>query len=156
MAAIVADLCDAMVSRINGATLSQPFTVKRGWLELVQRQTMQAEDPISILIVPDTLGAYAFDLKPRTAMEWDIGIWIDKSIINDPLNPTVVNLETTDAVAGFVEEIVLLFAANRLLQTATVQGKCIKIEAVPVYDQQQLSELRIFRALIKTTYRVTQ
>ena len=148
MSAIIVDICNAVVTKLEGATFNQEFTVSRGWLELVQRQKMHDTDPISVLVVPGMLGVYAFDLTPRVAFDWEVGLWIDKSI--------EANVATIDPVAEFVEQVTQLFAANRILNAGSRKAKCIQIEADPVYDEKQLSELRIFRALIKITYRVTQ
>lgn len=149
MSAIVADIGDGLINFLKSKNLGQPYTIERAWVTTDYRQYMLETDLISVIIAPSTLVPSAFDLKPRIAFDWDLGIWIDKA--------TEVTTAAVDPLVEFMETIVFLLASNRQIQTPAGRwAQCMKIEGQPSYDQNQMLELRIFRSLILVTYRVTQ
>lgn len=146
MAALCVQISDAIVSLIEGATLNQSFTVERQWVEDQQRENMKETDPAFIVVVPRTLNVSAFDLKPRNAYNWDIGIWIDK----------VVDTTTTDCdpIAEFMEQVVTLLATNRNFVIGPIHAQLVGIGPHPTYDATQLLDIRVFRSVFVATYRV--
>lgn len=148
MAAICVQIADAVKSLIQTATLSLDFVIERAWVETRHRDVMRETDPVFVIVVPRTLNVYAFDLKPRTALEWEIAVWIDRVVKTD--------VADCDPVALFMEEVVTLLAAQRDLEIPSGRARCIRIEPHPAYDSVQLLDVRVFRSVFLATYRHVQ
>lgn len=146
--AIIGDIGDAVVTLIQAGSFSQPYTIAREWVETQFRPDMKESDPIEVSVVPATLAVEAFDLDPRVSLDWDLGLWIVKII-----EPTVVFI---DPIAEFVEQVVDRIARNRQIQASSHKAKCMGISMEPAYDEKQLLDLRLYRSVIRVTYRVTQ
>lgn len=148
MAAICVQIAEAVKSLIQSTDLSMPYTIERAWVETRQRVYMKEDDPLFIIVVPRTLNVHAFDLKPRTAFNWDIAIWIDRAVKDDT--------EECDPVVEFMEEIVDLLVGHRDLQIDAGRARCIGIGPHPTYDSNQLLDVRVFRSVFVATYRFVQ
>ncbi len=146
--AICVEIADALVALIGGATSYQDVTVERQWVETQRLEDIQEDDPVKIIVVPRVLNVAAFDLKPRNAYEWDIGVWIDKKVLQTN--------ESCDPMADLLEQVVTLIASNRQLEIPSdpFRAQCVKISPDPAYDTSQLLDIKVFRSVFLATYRV--
>jgi hypothetical protein len=148
MAALGVQIAEAVLALIEGATFNQPVFAERQWVETQQRENMKETDIAHVIVVPKNLNVTAFDLKPRNAFVWDIGVWTDKAV--------QTTNEACDPVAELVEEIVNLLVFNRNLLIEAGQATLIGITPDPAYDSVQLLDIRVFRSVFLATYRITQ
>jgi len=149
MAPIIVDISEAVAGLLAAASLSQAFAIKRAWVEVASRDRMAAGDPILVTILPGVLVMTAFDMKPRIAATWEVIVSITRAV--------QLTTASIDPIAGFVEEVAFLLAGKRLVGTPEGRvAQCVGLEARPVHDPEQLAELKLYRAIVAVTYRVTQ
>jgi len=137
MAAALITLADAIVTRLNTATLGQPFTAARFYQPLFELPEM---DKLHVSVVPR--GIVIAQLS-RVAVSRDVQVDIAvQKRFSEGINAEL------DPLMELVEEIIGLFLLKPL-GTAV----CTKAENVPIYAPEHMSELRQFTSVITLTFR---
>lgn len=138
--AIIVIVEDAMVEVLEGATLSLPFAVSRGYVFIRDIKPVGIE----VSVFPSLLSVVAFDLTPRHAWDWQVAVWVRKRTA-DP--------DEIDDLMLLMQQIIDLFVTKPLAGT---KARCIGVEARPGYDPEKLDTSGVFNAGIVFTFRTTK
>lgn len=135
----IVDIADAVVTTLNGASLSQAFTAERGYL--VPRDLTDL-DGLKVTVIPVSLLQFARDLGPRQTFDWGVGIIVQQRVA----------LAGVDALMILVQEIISLFATQTL---GNLRSRAIGVENQPIYDPAMLDTHGLFQSQIIVTFRET-
>ena len=139
--AVITDIAEAVKDELNGASLSQEFTAERCYqpaFELAEMKTLH------VTVVPKGM---TVEPASRSLIQDDYQIDV---AVQKKLN-AADNAEL-DELMGLVEEIGDFFRRRRL--DAVPDAVCVKIENVPIYAPEHISELRGFTSILTLTFRV--
>ena len=139
--AIIIDIADAVVARLNGASLSQVFVAERTYLSILNLETLNG---LQVFVSPAMLTVSRFDLATRQAFLPQIQIGIRQRV--------TLATEDVDPLVVLTQEIIELFRPVLLPGTF---AKCQGIENTPIYDPMFLDEKHVFLTTILLTYQVT-
>jgi hypothetical protein len=150
--AVVIDIADAVVARLNNATLSQTIAAERHYVPVYGKQEDNADEFADLLVtvVPRSL---LMVILSRGSDDFDyiIDIGIQKRISGAGVE--VAN-SSVDIFMNLVEEIVDLFRSQRLFgYTAAL---CVGVENAPIYAPDHLDAHRIFTSVVSLTFRVAR
>ena len=141
--AVITDIAEAVKDELNGASLSQEFTAERCYqpaFELADMKTLHVTVvPKGVTVEPASRGLIQDDYQ------------IDVAVQKKLSAATADNAEL-DELMGLVEEIGDFFRRRRL--EAVPDAVCVKIENVPIYAPEHISELRGFTSILTLTFRV--
>lgn len=142
MAATIVEIADAVVARINGASLSFGALAKRAYVPTYELDELTS---LRVTVVPNSL---AMTMLSRRDDDFDhvidVGIWkrIDDSI------------DETDAMMAFVQEVLGLFRGQLLAFGDPEQSTlCVSGANAPIYDPAMLDEKRVFASVLSLTFR---
>ena len=137
MAATVIEIADAVVAKLNTASLSQPVTAVRFYQPLFELPEM---DKLHVSVVPRGI---VLTQASRVSVSRDIQI--DVAVQKRFSQGDAAEL---DPLLLLVEEILNLFLLKVMGQTV-----CVKAENNPVYAPEHMSELRQFTSVVTLTFR---
>jgi hypothetical protein len=146
----LAEIADAAVELLHGASLSRPFIARREWLPRFDLAEVGTETKVSVS-AGDTYTStrLARDLWQRDP---EIRVTILGLLADEPFDAEV------DALMAFVEEVRDLFSfADLPMDSAISCGanlRAIAIDADPPLSFDALEQLRQFTAVLSITYRV--
>jgi hypothetical protein len=149
MSSLIADLCDAMVTSLNGASLSQTFTAQRLY------QVRYTESELSTLRVSVTPGPAQWNTVARDVddRQVDVDVAVQKKL------PAQYDNDDVDALLVLVEEIVEHFR-QAALSAGSINVICMERALVPGADsavaREHLEDHRAFTGVIRTTWRARQ
>ncbi len=147
----VAEVCDAVLSAVNTATLSQPFVAVRQYLP-----KFDLADAGDLLVFVTPGGSYTTTRVSRDAWQRDpqATIVIVKRLESEPYDYEI------DGLMAFVEEVRALLGTVRLPEHETWKGQrrpllqAQTIENDPVVSVETLETMRQFTSVLTVTYRV--
>ena len=143
-ASMLAQIADAVVTELNAATLSQPFTAQRFYLPVFDLGEMK---DLHVSVVPKGV-----TVQPagRTLLQHDysIDVAVQKKAAPD-------DTSTIDGLMVLVEEIAAFFKL-RSLTGIPGPGAWVKTEHAPVYSPEHMEQYRQFTSVITLTFRVIQ
>ena len=139
---MLVQIADAVVTELNAATLSQPFTAHRFYLPLFDLGEMK---DLHVSVVPKSV-----TVQPagRTLLQHDysIDVAVQKKAAPD-------DTSTIDVLMVLVEEIAAFF---KLRSLEGLPGTWVKTEHAPVYSPEHMEQYRQFTSVITLTFRVIQ
>ncbi len=141
-------IADAVVSVLNGATLSQPFTAERHYLPEFDLKEM---DTLHVSVVPAELDEEIAD-RTRDRAEYKIHVAIQKRVVKS--DGTGLDMVAIDALMRLVEDIDDLFRHKPL--AGYEDAHWVKSENKPIYDPKHLKEHNQFTSLLVLTFRVVR
>lgn len=146
----LADVCQAAVELLHGASLSRPFIARREWLPVFDLAELGTETKVAV-----TAGdGYQTTRISRTSWQREpqIRVLVFGALQGDAIEDQV------DALMSFVEEVRDLFAFADLRLDASVECppvlRAIAIESDPPLSAEALEQLRQFSSVLTITYRV--
>lgn len=139
MSAKIVQLTEAVVDRINSATLSQSVTAVRSYVPVIKLEEI---DDLEVRVVTPITNYIARDLKPTYAQTPEINIWISQR---------GMSLAVGDAVMLLSEEIIKLFLTDPI---TSPRSQCIGVAHQPLFDAVQADSLQVFPSLVSITFRM--
>lgn len=140
MAARVIEIADAVVARINGASLSVPVTAVRAYRP---EWTLAELESLRCTVVPVSLAAVPLD-RGRDTGDYVVDVALQRRL-PDESNATI------DGYMLLVEEVAELFRWVRFDPPA--DAKCVAVQNDPIYAPEHLEERRVFTSLLTLTFR---
>lgn len=141
-------IADAVVTALNGATLSQPVTAVRHYLPEFDLKEMA---DLHVSVVPAELEEEIAD-RTRDRAEYKIHVAVQKRVTKQ--DPPGLDTVAIDGLMTLVEEIDDLFRHKPL--AGYQQAHWTKTENKPIYDPKHLKEHGQFTSLLVLTFRVTR
>jgi hypothetical protein len=141
-------IADAVVTVLNGATLSQPVTAARYYLPEFDLKEM---DELHVSVVPAEMDEEIAD-RTRDRAEYKIHIAVQKRVAKQ--DPPGLDTAAIDGLMRLVEEIDNQFRHKPL--AGFEQAHWTKTENKPIYDPKHLKEHGQFTSLLVFTFRVTR
>jgi len=141
MAAVILEIADEMVSIVNAASLSLPFTAERVYLP---RHTLLELEDLTVSVVP-RLNLFKAGARRHPTKDISVDIGVEQK--------TDGSLSEIDPLLLLVEELHDLFFHRRLDTPAGVVWQEITNE--PLYSPERLDEERVFMSVITVTYNRT-
>ena len=138
--ATIIDIANAVVSQLNGASLSQPLSAERHYQP---RFDLEEMTDLHVSVVPRSLSSRALD-RNRHSFDYQVDVAIQQK--------TDVSEGELDPLMSLVEEIADHLRNNRL--TDHPDARVTGISNDPVYSPEHLEELRQFTSVLTLTYRV--
>lgn len=148
----VAEVCDAVASLLNAATLSRPATAVREYLPRFDLADLG--DAIKLSVTPGE--SFTTTRISRASWQRDVQVRVTAiaTLGGDPYE------EEIDALMAFVEEVRAAIEASALSDEDTWKGQgrqalvAVSIEADPLLDLAGLEQMRQFASSLTVTYRV--
>lgn len=148
----IAEVCDAVASLLNTATLSRPATAVREYLPRFDLADLG--DAIKLSVTPGE----SFTTTRISRHSWQRDVQVRVTAISqlggDPYE------EQIDGLMAFVEEVRAAIEASELADEETWKGEgrqsliAVSIEADPILDLAGLEQMRQFASALTVTYRV--
>ena len=138
--ALLVDIADAVVTELNGASLSMPFTAARAYLP--QFDLVEMVD-LHVTVVPRTT-TRVFVTREKTQREYVIHVGVQQKLQS-------LALAEPDGLMDLVEEIADLFHGNTLTDPECV---CMSAETAPTYVPEHMDEMRQFTGVVALTFRL--
>lgn len=149
--AIVIDIADAVVTRLNGATLSQLFTAQRHYVPIHELKELV---DLAVSVVPRTLDLALLTRGGTNLYSHVIDIGIQRTIGRGAMSNGDINA-AADPLMTLAEEIVLLFAGERItIPNPFLVVTCTNVTNVPIFAAEHLDEMRIFTSVVSLTFKV--
>ena len=140
MSSQIAGMCDAVVDKLNAATLSQPFVAER---QYQPQRDLEEMNQLHVTVVPRGVNLLAQDrANQRTDVEIDIAV--QKRVGED--------LTDVDSLLQLVEEIIAELWSEPFIEPPS--ARIIAIRNEPLYAPDHLRELRQFTSVVTATYRI--
>lgn len=151
----IAEVCDAVASLLNAATLSRPATAVREYLPRFDLADLaDLGDAIKLSVTPGE----SFTTTRISRQSWQRDVQVRVTAISqlggDPYE------EQIDGLMAFVEEVRAAIEASELADEETWKGEgrqsliAVSIEADPILDLAGLEQMRQFASALTVTYRV--
>ena len=134
---------DAVVSVLNAASLSMPFTAVRTYLPAFELKDM---DTLHVTVVPKGI-LEAREAKAAVQYDHSVDIAVQKRF---PVGGGL--LADIDPLQDLVEEIAELFRLSRL--TPFVAAAWLRTEHLALFDPAHMEEFRQFTSVLTLTFRV--
>lgn len=154
MAAIVIDIADAVVEKINGAMLSQVVTAERSYVPIHELRDLIN---LKVSVVPAELEGTLTDRSGRNMYDYIIHVGVQQSIGNGHLTNTQINA-AADPLMLFSQEIADLFDGQAVsigdAYSLVRQTRCIDVKNMPIFAPAHLDDLRVFTSLLSLTFRL--
>jgi hypothetical protein len=138
---VAANIAEAVVAELNGATLSQPITAARSYLPEFDLPEMA---DLHVTVVPRAMTKAPIGRSIMSA-EIQVDIGVQKKLAAQG------NAEI-DALLGLVEEIAEFFEQRHL--TAIPEAVWVKTEHKPLYAAEHMDEMRQFTSVVTLTFRL--
>jgi hypothetical protein len=141
----IIDIADAVVTAINGATLSQSVTAERFYVPV-----HDIEDPaLHVTVVPAALDGKLLDRRGKNLFTYLVDVAVQKvigvgSMTNDQIKAAC------DPLMSFAEEIADLFDGKPLGNSLVV---CTNVKNVPIFAPDHLDEKRLFTSLLTLEFK---
>jgi len=146
MNATMLTIADAVVTVLNGATLSQPIQAARHYLPECDLKEM---DQLHVTVVPAELDEEIAD-RARDRAEYTIHVAVQKRETQP--QPPGRDTEASDGLMRLVEEIDDLFRHKPL--ASYPEAHWTKTENKPIYDPKHLQEHGQFTSLLAFRFRI--
>lgn len=148
----VAEIADAVVQLLHGASLSRQFVAKREWLPRFDLADLGTETKVIVTsgdgYTTARLGRDSWQREPS------IRVVVCALLGEEPYD------EEIDALMAFIEEVRDLLSQDVLPDSETWKGqdraplRAVAIENEPVIDTDTLEQMRQFTSVLTVTYRV--
>lgn len=150
MGATVLDIADAVVTVLNGASLTPSFTAVRDYVPVYDLQ--KDLGTLQVTVVPHTLD-WALLARNSDDFTYDIDMALQVRI---PKTVTTVaeRIAFCDPYVLLTEAITDLFRGRPLEALTGVD--CMAGKNAPIYDPQQMDELRVFATLITLSFKMVR
>ena len=139
-------IADAVVTALNAAELSQPFSAVRYYLPEFELKELK---DLHVSVVPAQLDEEVSD-RARDRADYKIHVAVQKRVAKQ--DQSGLDAAAIDALMLLVEEI------DDLLRHKPLAGfesaRWVKTENAPIYDPKHLQENQQFTSLLAFTYRV--
>ena len=142
MSSQIAGMCDAVVTKLNAATLSQPFTAQRLYQPV---RGLEEMNELRVSVVPRAIDLGVQDRNTQR-IELDIDIAVQKRVENE--------LSDIDTLLQLVEEIIAELWSDPVINPP--QSRVVAIRNEPLFAPDHLRDLRQFTSVITVTFRVLQ
>jgi hypothetical protein len=140
MPAVINDLADAIVAKLNAATLSQAFTAVRLYAPLEDLETLST---LKVTVVPRSAFFEGADRHRKTVTaQVDVGVQRRSDLSPADLDDLMV----------LVEEIVDLFPFGAL--STYLGASVVGVANAPIWASDHLNEKHVFTSVITLTVKV--
>ena len=136
--ATILDIADAVVTELNQATFSLPFTAERQYLPRFELPELTA---LKVTVVPRGLTIQAMD-RGRDRFDFEIDVAVQQRR----------SLDTLDDLMDLTEEIADYFRKGLLASFPA--ARCSEVKNDPVYAADHLEELGQFTSVVTLTFQV--
>lgn len=140
MSSQIARMCDAVVDKLNAATLSQPFVAERHYQP--QRE-LEEMDQLRVTVVPRGVNLQTQD-RANLRTDVDIDIAVQKRVSEA--------LADVESLVQLIEEIIAELWSEPFIEPP--KARVVVIRNEPLYAPDHLRELRQFTSVITATYRI--
>ena len=152
----VAEIADAVVELLHGASLSKPFIAKREWLPRFDLADLALLEGTRVKVSVMAGDGYTTSRLSRDAWQREpqIRVVICADVGDEPYD------EEVDRLMAFVEEVRDLLSQDVLPDSETWKGqrraplRAVSIENEPVVSLETLEQMRQFTSVLNVTYRV--
>lgn len=141
---MIVDITTAIVTALNGASLSLPFTAERHYQPVFELEEMST---LTITVVPRDM---SLDKETRATLRKELAVDVGIMKKLDDIEGAAATTEI-DGLIALVEEIVDLLSAEAQWQLGG--ARWIKTENEPIYDPEHLHKFHQFSSLVTLTYR---
>ncbi len=147
MSAAIVDIADAVVTALNGASLSQSFTAERAYVPVHELRDLF---DLRVSVVMSGVTGTLMDRAGRNDYANVVDIGVQKAIGSGPM--TVAEIKAaSDPIMQLVQEIADLFLGTPL--SGYPSARCMAAEYRPIYAPMHLDEMRVFTAVLGLTFR---
>lgn len=143
----VIDIADAVVTALNGATLSQSFVAERKYVPVHELDDLAQ---LRVSVVPATLEGVLIDRAGRNLYTFTIDVAVQKSIGSGAMTDVQINA-ACDPLMTLSEEIADLFDGKALTSPA---ARCTDVKNVPIFAPAHLDEKRVFTSVVSLTFKL--
>ena len=147
MAAPILVIADAVVSTLNGASLSQTFTAARYYVPV---QELKDLGTLTVSVVPTAIDSELIARNGMNKEEYLIDIGVQKVIGTGPMTNDQVKA-ATDPYMGLMDEIATLFKGTVVVGTS---ARCVNVKNAPIFVPSMIDEMRLFTSILVLTFRM--
>ena len=147
MSALVIQIADAMVSTINGATLSQSVMSTRAYVPVYDLQ--KDLGALKVTVVPHSISLVNIT-RSSDDFTYMVDIGVQQLIPKTAFLPDDI-MEFCDALMLLMEEIIDIFRGQQLDGLPGVQ--CMQAANPLVFDPQNIDEERLFFSIATITFK---
>jgi hypothetical protein len=144
MGVAILDIADAIVTALNGATLSQTFTAARAY---VPKFDLTTATGYQVCVVPK-----ADSREPGGQSEDSAELLIDIGVMKKLAARTTAAAELAEIDAAMLLCDEIRAVVNRKRLAGVEDAICSKIEQNPIYSVDQADEARTFLTALTTTW----
>lgn len=150
MAAMIADIADAVVTALNNATLSQTFTAERSYVPLHELKDLA---DLKVTVVPTGLTLSSLTRAGLSLYDYVIDIGVQKSLGSGAMTNAQI-VAAADPYMRLSQEIVDLFNSERIQIPYGPSVNCITVTNTPIFAAKHIDEMRLFTSVISLTFRL--
>ncbi len=148
---VVIDIADAVVARLNGATLSQLFAAQRHYVPIHELKDLV---DLTVTVVPRTLEGALLDRSGRNLYTYVIDVGIQQSIGRGAMTLDEIKA-AADPLMTLAEEIADLFDGQPIsIPNAALKVSCLNVANVPIFASEHMDEQRVFTSVLSLTFKV--
>lgn len=148
MSAVIVDLADAVVDKLNAASLSQLFTAERTYVPV---HGLEQLSDLKVSVVPTGLTATTLERSTANLYEYVIDIGIQRGIGRGSMTPAEINA-ACDPLMLLAQEIVDLFSDKRL--STYTDAFCSDFTNTPIFHPPHIDEHRVFTSVVSLTFKL--
>ena len=140
---LITQVAEAVISELNGATFSLPFTAVRSYLprsELAELKTLK------VTVVPSALSVVTAS-RGQTQQDVAIDVAVQQKLTGE-------HNTDLDPLLALAEEIAAHFRGKRL--ASFPNAVWVKTEFKPIYAPDHIDQLRTFTSVVTLTFRVIE